>query len=197
MNVCWVITPTSTIAVNTLGAPATTTLSYAATTNTTVQAQASSTTGAVPHGLANHSHFAWLPASKRPHAPLVLNPADPLPTLTEPKRGKKAATATPPANVVQPNSSAKPKPKPKLKKAVKPVPDPEPTELSKAESIVLEPAPPKKTRKKSAATTKEVTEPVSLDLVHVCVVNSLLFVRTSQSQVVQRGRQKQWWLVLQ
>ncbi|QRW06951.1 hypothetical protein RhiLY_05950 [Ceratobasidium sp. AG-Ba] len=88
------------------------------------------------------------PISKRPPIPSLRDPAVPDPTdlAIRPKRGKKAATTTPPANIdapTVPSEATQPKPKPKGKTAkgsdAVPAPDPD---------AAVEPAPPAKTTRK-------------------------------------------------
>ncbi|QRV91872.1 hypothetical protein RhiJN_19890 [Ceratobasidium sp. AG-Ba] len=148
------ISPASNIVLTstTGAAPATSTISYAATTTTTVQAQASSTTGA-PHELGDPAGYAWLPVSKRPPIPSVQDPVVPNPadSTAKPKRGKKAATVAPPANVDAPAAASeaaqsKPKPKGRTAKAGAAVPAPDP-EVSDIEAAPVA----KATRKRAGA----------------------------------------------
>ncbi|KAG8737695.1 hypothetical protein FRC10_007919 [Ceratobasidium sp. 414] len=119
------IAPTSTTIVATaIAAPG--------TTNTVVQAQASATTG-LPLNLADASHLAWLPASKRPPIPptpgLTDTPAIPAAKL---KKGSGAVSTTPSTEAAQPTSSSKSKAK--SKRTPEPAADPEAMGLSGPES---------------------------------------------------------------
>ncbi|QRW20474.1 hypothetical protein RhiXN_09449 [Rhizoctonia solani] len=139
------IAPSSNvISTSAVAAPATTTISYASTTNTTVQAQASSTTG-LPLEPGNAAHSAWLPASKRPSLPPASGP-EPTEPLTRGKRATRkkpqanSKTSAPSANSVQPQPT--PKPKRKTKAAM----------AKEAESMGLsdvEPTPPPKPARKT------------------------------------------------
>ncbi|KAF8751647.1 hypothetical protein RHS01_08499 [Rhizoctonia solani] len=139
------IAPSSNvISTSAVAAPATTTISYASTTNTTVQAQASSTTG-LPLEPGNAAHSAWLPASKRPSLPPASGP-EPTKPLTRGKRATRkkpqanSKTSAPSANSVQPQPT--PKPKRKTKAAM----------AKEAESMGLsnvEPTPPPKPARKT------------------------------------------------
>ncbi|KAF8694701.1 hypothetical protein RHS03_08127, partial [Rhizoctonia solani] len=132
------------ISTSAVAAPATTMISYASTTNTTVQAQASSTTG-LHLEPGNAAHSAWLPASKCPSLPPASGP-EPTEPLTRGKRATRkkpqanSKTLAPLANSVQPQPT--PKPKRKTKAAM----------AKEAESMGLsnvEPTPPPKPARKT------------------------------------------------